>query len=62
MDHDDALTKLDEVPESKGEPPRELFDAGESLDSRVSPAATLLLSLKASKQLGKVKKNSASCS
>lgn len=52
MDHDDTLTKLHQVPESEGEAPGQLLDAGESLDSRVSPAAALLLSLEASKQLG----------
>lgn len=55
MDHDDALTKLEEVPESEGEPPGQLFDAGEGLDSGVSPAAALLLSLQTNKQLWKVK-------
>lgn len=55
MDHDDALTKLEEVPEGEGEPPGQLFDAGEGLDPWVSPAATLLLSLQTNKQLWKEK-------
>lgn len=57
MDHDDTLTKLDQVPESEGEAPGKLLDAGESLDSWVRPATALLLSLEASKQLRKEKKN-----
>lgn len=51
MDHDDALTKLDQVPESEGEPPGELLDAGERLNSWVSSTAALLLSLQTDKQL-----------
>ncbi len=61
MDHDDALAKLDEVPEGEGEPPGELFDAGEGLDSRLSPTAALLLSLETNKQLRKAEKNIKSC-
>lgn len=56
MDHDDTLTKLDQVPKSEGEAPGELLDAGEGLDSGVRPAAALLLSLEASKQLRKESK------
>lgn len=55
MDHDDALTKLEGVPEGEGEPPGQLFDAGEGLDPWVSPAAALLLSLQTNKQLWKEK-------
>lgn len=51
MDHDNAFTKLDKVPEREGEAPGQLFDAGEGLDSWVNPAAALLLSLQTSKQL-----------
>lgn len=62
MDHDDAFPKFDEVPEGEGEPPGELLDAGEGLDSWVSPANALLLSLKTHKQLRKVEENtSAAC-
>lgn len=57
MDHDDALAKLDEVPEGEGEPPGELFDAGEGLHSWLSPTAALLLSLETNKQLRKVEKS-----
>lgn len=57
VDHDDTLTKLNQVPQSEGEASGELLDAGESLDSWVRPASTLLLPLEASKQLEKEKKN-----
>lgn len=53
MDHDDALTKLDKVPEGEGEPPGQLFDAGEGLDSWLSPTTALLLSLETNKKLRK---------
>lgn len=52
VDHDDALTKLDEVPEGKSKPPGQLLDAGEGLDPWVSPTTALLLLFQTNKQLG----------
>lgn len=56
MDHDDALAKLEKVPERQSEAPGQLFDAGEGLDPGVSPTAALLLLFKTHKQLGSTRK------
>lgn len=51
MDQDDALAKLDEIAESKGESLGELSDAGERLDSMRDSTSALLLLFKPSEQL-----------
>lgn len=51
MDQDDALPKLDEIAEGKGESPGELSDAGERLDSVRDSTSALLLLFKPSEQL-----------
>lgn len=61
MDHHDTLTKLDEVPEREGEPPGQLLDAGEGLDSWVRRPSTLLLPFETHKQLGCEKKPTSAC-
>lgn len=53
MDHDDAFTKLDEVPEGESEAPGQLLDAGEGLDSWVSLTTALLLLFKMHEKLQK---------
>lgn len=56
VDHDDTFTKLDHVSEREGEPPGQLLDAADRLDSWLSPAAAaaaaLLLPPERHKQLG----------
>lgn len=51
MDQDDALAKLDEIAEGKGESPGELSDAGERLDSTRDSTSALLLLFKPREQL-----------
>lgn len=41
VDQDDALAKLDQVPEREGEAPGKLFDAGQGLDAGPRPAVTV---------------------
>lgn len=51
VDHDHALTKLDEITKGQGQSPGELSDAGEGLHSMTEPPSALLLLLKPSEEL-----------
>lgn len=53
VDHNDAFTKLDEVPEGQSEAPGQLLDAGEGLDSWLHRTAALLLLFKTYEKLQK---------